>query len=115
MTTFLAVTLIAAHFAGDWYFQSREMALKKSKEIGMLLQHLAIVSAALFLPCLIAGKFWVLAVNALLHGLIDWNIWGFYKKKYGINFDHLNNKGFYDTIALDQCLHLVILFVLFSL
>lgn len=115
MNLWFAVSLVVMHFGGDWLCQSRYMAMNKSKNIKVLFEHIVIVTAWLYIPTYIfEGKLLMLIPNAIIHACIDWNIWNFYKKKYGIAYDHLNNKGFYDTIALDQCLHIVCALVLLA-
>ena len=66
--------LLALHFIADFLLQSREMGKKKSSELRWLLAHLSI-QFTVFL--LVGWKFAL--VNALIHGLIDWNIWKLYK------------------------------------
>ena len=81
-------------------------------------------------------------VNACIHGVIDWNIWKLYKfyayicikkivaKKHGwwsqppeedpnikeeiANWKYWEDKGFYDTIGVDQFLHGATLVVLWE-
>lgn len=113
------LSLLAAHFIGDWILQSREVAINKSKYFRVLLHHTAIVTACLlfavipFVPQdrIIA----LLCINWATHIVIDWFGWRFYKRKFGnLPMDqHLNNYWFYTTIALDQFAHLSILFLIF--
>ncbi len=126
------LALLAAHFIGDWILQPREMALNKSKDFRVLCDHLCIVTVCLSWASLIF--FWgnlgipfllLLFVNAVLHGVIDWNIWRIYAKVRGNNVyeheigkwtheSHINHDyWFYSTIAIDQFLHLSIIFLLF--
>ncbi len=124
MNSHFAISLVVAHFVGDWYFQPRSMALAKSSNFKVLFKHLFIVSALLTPTMMYFDKVWVIIPNAIIHGLIDWNIWTYYKKKLlerlngdkeAFNtFEYWKDKSFYDTVALDQCLHLVTLFVLCS-
>lgn len=128
MNSSFAISLIIAHFIGDWYLQSRDTALKKSTIFMVLYSHVFTVSCVL-LPVVWyfngANKVWILIPNGIIHGLIDWNIWTYYKKKLlkRVNgdiavfkaFAYWKDKTFYDTVALDQCLHLVTLFALCSI
>jgi hypothetical protein len=66
--------LLVLHFIADFILQSREMGKKKSSEWRWLLAHLSIQ----FGIFLFVGWKFALA-NALVHGLIDWNIWKLYK------------------------------------
>lgn len=116
MTGLAIISFLAAHFVGDWVFQSRRIAQEKSSYINTLLYHLCIVTVALSVPFLIftSKNTIYLIVNALLHGLIDWNIWKWYKRRVPANFQYWKDKTFYNTIALDQFLHLTTIFLLFS-
>lgn len=119
MTTLYVILLVAAHFLGDWIFQSRKMAVDKSNKLKTLFNHVLIVSCILFATaCPFIGVInaaWAVTFNALSHILIDWYGWGFYKKKFvnkPLEF-HFKNYWFYFTIACDQFLHLAIMFFLF--
>lgn len=138
-----AILLIVAHFVGDWFAQPRWMAESKSSSWSVLLFHLLLITVAIQL---IYGNAAVcfklvdtshlvrnLGVNALLHGLIDWNIWRLYTRIRGddaiesfhtetstwntsVHARHVrmvHDYPFYATIALDQTLHLVVLLALF--
>jgi len=77
------VWLLTLHFVADFLLQSREMGKKKSSEPHWLFAHLLIqwlvvgLGACLVMP---AGMvIWFTTFNALIHGVIDWNIWNFYK------------------------------------
>lgn len=78
--------LLILHFIADFILQSREMGSKKSSELKWLLKHLGIQAGIFALgsyllipdaPCL--GYLSFIALNTLIHGLIDWNIWRGYK------------------------------------
>lgn len=92
--------LMFAHFYADFCLQSREMGRDKSIHFSVLLHHLVIqfvvIFAAVFIGLFAAGFFSVMffhlsvptallialkfsIANALVHGLIDWNIWRGYK------------------------------------
>jgi hypothetical protein len=117
----IVLSLLAAHFLGDWFLQSRNMAKNKSVYFHALLEHLVAVTTCLSLLLLffynmgITPTFPVqkLFINAVLHGIIDWFGWSFYKRGKPTNFKYWEDKGFYDTIAIDQFLHITILFILF--
>lgn len=128
------IKLICLHFVADFLLQSREMGKKKSEEVKWLSYHL-LIQFLIFVP--FTGWRFSL-VNALIHGLIDWNIWKLYKysvfrrciaddlrslKEHPDRFtgssysklkvfkyweDHL----FYSTIGLDQSLHMMTLYLL---
>lgn len=69
------ISLIILHFIADFLLQSREMGKNKSSDWGYLTLHL-LIQYIVFLPVL--GVTWSL-INALVHGLIDRNIWNIYK------------------------------------
>lgn len=77
MNLFYAVLIV--HFIADFLLQSREMGKRKSSESKYLLAHLAIQFACF---ALFGLKF--AFYNALVHGIIDWNIWRIYKN--GLSF-----------------------------
>jgi hypothetical protein len=121
----LAIALVCSHFVGDWFFQWPNMAANKWKNPKVLLQHVTIVSLTLFVflaPHLTSATFVAIVgkivLNAVLHGVIDWNIWRVYNRlcgtdKMGNEVNRLSDFWFWKFIALDQLLHIVILFVLF--
>jgi hypothetical protein len=107
------------HFVADFVLQTRAMGKGKSESISWLLIHLAIQYGAFFY---FFGHAFAIA-NALIHGMIDWNIWKLYKltvklrnprmtiyeaQDYRYWDDHL----FYTTIGLDQMLHGATLIIL---
>ena len=114
------VSLFFLHFVADFLLQSRKMGKEKSEKFPVLLQHLSI-QFIVFSVFTFNLKFALL--NTLVHGIIDWNIWKFYK--YTVYFrdktatketwkyweDHI----FYTIIGLDQYLHSLTLIVLWKL
>jgi hypothetical protein len=128
----LFAKLLALHFTADFLLQPREMGKKKSSHLSWLAGHLAIqwTIFALFTN-------WQFATaNALIHGVIDWNIWRGYKWFVGQRlYDGFGNKWkslmqgkphhslmsdggewqfwedhwFYATIGFDQLLHAITL------
>lgn len=121
----MTIAALILHFISDFLLQSREMGKNKSSNWFYLAQHLIIIFFA-FLP--FGLKF--STVNAIVHGLIDKNIWNVYKffvmKRLRKNKAHplLEQKGvssswkywedswFYSTIGFDQLLHTLTLVVL---
>lgn len=81
----MTVLLIAllAHFVADFLLQSRQMGKQKSEKIKILLEHVAInigVTAFFLLPFVGLEKAVIFSfLNGLFHGIIDWNVWRFYK------------------------------------
>ncbi len=119
MTSMPIICFLAAHFMGDWLLQPRKWATSKSSNLGVLTEHVAVVSLCL-LPCvaLFAPDRWpLLLVNAVLHSFIDWNIWSGYKASIPRaqleTFEWYKDKRFWDTIAVDQFLHLFLIALFF--
>lgn len=124
--TSIVMALLFAHFVGDWLLQPRPMAVAKSKGDWLaLILHCVIVGVVL-VPvgtCAIAyagcgcvdvrwGGWPFGALNAVLHGVIDRNIWRLYHirlNKKGKGFHYWNDYLFFLTIGFDQFLHVSIL------
>ena len=120
------IYLLFLHFLGDFFLQSRRIALNKSLFKIDLLIHILIISSVLalglfyFYSRLTLSYF--IGINALIHAIIDWFIWRLYK--YSINcrypirvpetFKYYNDRWFYNTIAVDQFLHISTLIVLYG-
>lgn len=131
----LTIYLFFLHFLADFVFQSREMAEKKSSDFKYLFNHVLIQITVMFfglmlVPSLSYGKMYQIAFfNAMIHGLIDWNIWKLYKfvVKYRLdrhyeddeeakafaaaNWEYWKDKDFYITIGFDQFLHFTTILV----
>jgi hypothetical protein len=95
------VLAIVCHLVGDWLLQPRWMALRKSKEVGVLLGHVAIVCAALLPLAILTDSLVGLIIYAHLHAVQDWYIWRIAPRWV----KEINSKPFYDTIAIDQAIH----------
>jgi hypothetical protein len=131
----LAILLILAHFIGDWALQPRWMATSKHRDPFALALHLFNVSWPLAFICLAMGiplhvALMALIMNTVLHGVQDTVLWRVYAEVRGdaayektnpawgssgssARLEVKHDYGFYTTIAIDQALHLVILFLLF--
>ena len=127
--------LFVLHFISDFLLQSRETAKNKSIQFSYLAGHCwTIFFVTLFGTILLTSLNGIQSIalcvlNALIHGMIDWNIWKGYKlylaKKLGPTRDEIKNPllrkeitidrmkrfaywedhWFYATIGLDQLLH----------
>lgn len=118
------------HFLADFVLQNREMAKNKSSNFKVLFHHLMIhffilgMGTLCFLSWESALKF--AGMNAIIHGLIDWNIWRFYKrwayrkisklswKPSAEVYAYWEDHTFYLTIGLDQFLHTATLIILWN-
>lgn len=131
MTTSLALLLVVAHFAGDWFLQNRHIATHKAKDPRVLLRHVLIVTACLVPVALWCGlrlshdhaMAWAiqaplvaLLINGVAHGMLDWFGWRAYNRRFSTfsAAGHLENRWFWWHIAGDQLAHLAILFALFG-
>ena len=115
------ILLFIAHFIADFLLQSREMGQKKSQYFKWLMGHLFIQYFVMLAFVLgITGGDWKTAtffslLNTIIHGIIDWYIWKFYKlhairiiKRDRIkvrDFKYWEDHMFYTTIGFDQLLH----------
>lgn len=117
MITDLAILFIF-HFIFDGLLQTRKVARNKSSDMKYLLGHITyvmfgILLAGLFFTGMDKNNIFTFAVsNAILHGIIDWNIWNVYKysvvKRYPDvtdRFEYWNDGWFYHFIMGDQLLH----------
>lgn len=117
----LIISLIIIHFFSDWIMQPRRMAVQKSENPKMLFIHGFIIwyflVVVFFMYWLKGMKFdWSILIlvslnYAILHMVQDWFIWRIYKyfrKNKGVQFQ--NDYWFYTTIAIDQSIHLILLF-----
>ena len=119
--------LFLCHFVADFLMQPRWMAELKSSRFAVLSLHcIAQWALPLFvlMPFYPEVAMYVTATNAIIHGVIDWNIWKLYKlsvkwrsdepdmEKLKANWKYWEDHWFYATIGLDQLLHsLTLIFV----
>lgn len=66
---------------------------------------------------------WIVLIYVICHGIQDKLVWSFFKKnvykrkdiddyiKYNL---HINDSSFWDTLALDQCIHICLMLALFT-
>ena len=113
------VYLLFLHFVADFLLQSREMGQKKSKYFKWLYFHCSMQYMVMFIGTLFLFGFEKATafsfLNAFMHGVVDWNIWKFYKlrvvklckkcKIYPSTYEYWHDPYFYATIGLDQFLH----------
>lgn len=105
------IALLIVHFIADFLLQRRSVATTKSSNWFAMAEHISII----FLAFLYWGWEFALA-NALIHMVIDRNIWNGYKflrrKEDKDTFKYWEDGLFYWTIGFDQLLHVVTLVVL---
>ena len=110
------ILLLAAHYLGDFIMQPREMATKKSEDMDVLWDHVCTYGVALVPAVFVSGfeskhplhMITFMFINMMLHGIIDWNIWRWYKKGAPKRF--WEDRWFWSTVGLDQTLHIMILY-----
>ena len=121
MSIFICLSfLLFYEYICDFILQSREVAENKTKDIKALGIHLSSF-LLLLIPLFLMGYTLSVALTfvlmyALIHGLIDMSLWGFYRKsaeKRKIK-EYWNDKEFYDFIGLDRYLHIVSFILLYS-
>lgn len=116
------IRLLITHWIVDFVLQSSDMATRKSKELKVLFQHIGINFLGFFLVFMtfdtgyrILSALIAAFINAGLHGIIDWNLWNFYKKGKSPDHKFWEDHWFYVGIGFDQLLHMCILVGLYSL
>lgn len=121
----VVIYLLVLHFVADFVLQSRKMGKKKSESVWWLIGHMYIQFGIFMLgllPLMAADKALMFATaNALIHGLIDWNVWKLYKYSvwkrhskdiksmgqgnFALQWKYWEDHWFYLTIGFDQLLH----------
>ena len=104
MTLTVPLSLIFAHWLGDWFLQNDWMALGKSKAMFPLVVHVGVVSVVLALWCWMcySGSLLVfVGLNGLLHLLTDYVTSRINGKLYQAGHRH----WFFVSIGFDQVLH----------
>ena len=106
--------IIFAHWFADFVMQSNEVALNKSKNNMVLLEHVLMYSVGLWIVpffMFITNQFeyiiltWVL-LNAILHGLVDYIT----SRTVAYYWNTDRHKAFV-VIGVDQAIHLSLLFI----
>lgn len=102
---YVFMTICLHHFIGDFIFQPRDIANRKSKELKILIRHGALYS----LPLLLINIKWA-AVNAIFHIVVD------YVTSQITTHAYKNKKQmlFFSTIGFDQLIHIWILFYTYA-
>lgn len=95
------IIILVIHFISDFILQSSWMAQNKSKSNVALFIHASVY----MIPFLLIG-FWYALINAVLHGIIDYNTSRLTSKLWSKGEVH----WFFVVIGLDQTLHFICLF-----
>lgn len=118
----MLIYIFFLHFIADFILQPREMAKNKSTNFSLLLQHVLIQFAVLYIgiffhhSALLAFK--IALLNAIIHGIIDRYIWRLYKWTITAraqpipSWKYYEDSWFYTFIGLDQFLHISTLTIL---
>ena len=131
----MIIYLFFLHFVSDFILQSREMGKKKSEDFFWLLNHILIILCVFSFGLLFTNLKFVF-INAIIHGIIDWNIWKLYKyfvmrRLYAPGpsspendpahplmvketWKYWEDSWFYATIGLDQLLHFTTIVILYE-
>lgn len=117
MTTTIIILALIYHFFFDWYMQSRQDAKTKSYNDFVLLKHgIVIFVGAVLLFCAAHASLIVAIILSLLYASLhlvqDRYIYRGLETMPDIPVE--DYKPLWDRIALDQFLHLSILFILLS-
>ncbi|MCK9558345.1 MAG: DUF3307 domain-containing protein [Candidatus Cloacimonetes bacterium] len=109
MTTVSIVVLITQHFIFDWILQPRWVAINKSHNLLALLFHAFIITFGFITAsaCVysINQAVIVAAIYGILHGAQDHIVWSTFKPKTENPYDE---KQFWNRIAIDQLMHLLV-------
>jgi len=113
------ISLLFAHFFGDWFLQSRTIAVNKSNSFYYMFLHIVLVLIPIYFVLLLYGSpefIWIefLFIYACFHGFQDFIIWKIFPSLLKIKNEYWKDKKFYDLIAVDQFLHLAALFILWE-
>lgn len=105
-TSLLIISILFAHFIGDFILQSDEMAINKSKDNKVLLEHAGIYMLPFYPLCFIfdVSIVWII-VNSFLHYVVDWGSSKLTSKLYQEHKRH----WFFVTIGADQLIHQILL------
>ena len=114
--------LLVAHFVGDFFLQSQKVAEKKSSNFWYLLFHCEIYFITLLFasPAIFQGysgklifsevHFWFASVSTILHFIVDMISSMFYS--LSIRSEGGFKRGFFNTLGVDQFVHIILLFFL---
>ena len=115
----LIILLLFIHFISDWILQPRVMAKQKSEKISVLLTHGAVLYFSMFVVFCYQGFslswIWVSAIYVVAHLIQDFFLWRVYKLFRTPAVKYWEDYWFYTFIAIDQLIHLSILFYLMSM
>ena len=106
MELWVILSLVWLHFFADFVLQTDKIALNKSNDNEILLQHVAIY-AFCFLGF---GPFYALA-NMMLHFITDWFTSRITKRLWLAGERH----WFFVVIGIDQAIHMTCLFATYDL
>ena len=103
--------LLLAHFIGDFFLQSREMADNKSKCLKALMRHSMAYTIPFFVVVAIWDlQLWFIPVTMMLHFVVD----GISSQFTSYYWSQKNTHGFFSVIGFDQMVHTVILVVTYN-
>ena len=117
MTTLISIIFVAQHFLFDWILQPRWVAVNKSKNNIALGFHGLIIT--LGFACVAAVTYWghphffaIATIGyGMLHVIQDRIVWKTFKPKTDNPYQE---KKFWNTVAIDQFIHLTVGILLLS-
>ena len=115
--------LIITHFVSDWILQPRAVAKRKTNSMIWMLKHLLIIFVCTSICFMVINvPSWLAIFYTAIHGIQDRFIWstyerirGPYTKEFLAQNKYAEDYWWYFTIAVDQMMHLIVLFWICSL
>ena len=103
---------LVAHWAGDFVFQTSQMALGKSSSIKWLTLHVLAYTAILLIFAVFALPNDVIIVYTLVNGILHW-ITDFFTSKLGAHY-FKRPRVFYPILGFDQLVHVMTLYITYE-
>ena len=103
---------LVAHWAGDFVFQTSNMALGKSKSLKWLNIHVSTYTAILLIFSVFILPKDVILLYVLVNGTLHW-VTDFFTSKLAANY-YDRPRMFYPILGFDQLVHVMTLFITFE-
>lgn len=110
--------IIITHFISDWILQPRAVAKKKANSNIWMFKHLLIILICTAICFVIINvPVWLAVLYTVIHGVQDKLVWstyehfrGPYSEEFLARNKYAEDYWWYFIIAVDQMLHLIVLF-----
>jgi len=114
-----AFALIIMHFVFDWFLQPRAVAKRKSSSWKWMSMHTGILYIGYTAYAwLTPNEHWMVITYVAVHTIQDKVIWWYYRERNSKDFfygrHYAEDPNYYRLIALDQMLHLLFAFWIFT-